>query len=56
MARRLRYAPQAARRAAELASHREAAAQYERALRFAADAGVRERAALYDGLATELSL
>jgi DNA-binding CsgD family transcriptional regulator len=52
----LRYAPQAARRAAELASHREAAAQYERALRFAADAGVRERAALYDGRATELSL
>lgn len=52
----LRYAPLAARRAAELASHREAAAQYERALRFAADAGVRVQAALYDGLATELSL
>lgn len=52
----LRFAPQAARRAAELASHREAAAQYRRALRFAADAELRERAALYDGLATELSL
>ena len=33
----LRYAPAAARRAAALASHREAAAQFERALRFAAD-------------------
>ena len=52
----LRFAPQAARRAAELASHREAAAQYRRALRFAADAGLSERAALYDGLAAELSL
>ena len=31
----LRYAPAAARRAAELGAHREAAAQYERALRFA---------------------
>ncbi len=52
----LRFAPRAARRAAELASHREAAAQYERALRFAADAEPRERAVLYDGLATEFSL
>ena len=52
----LRLAPQAARRAAELAAHREAAAQYRRALRFAADAGLRDRAALYDGLAMELSL
>ena len=33
----LRYAPAAARRAAALASHREAVAQFERALRFAAD-------------------
>ena len=31
----LRYAPAAARRAAKLGAHREAAAQYERALRFA---------------------
>jgi DNA-binding CsgD family transcriptional regulator/tetratricopeptide (TPR) repeat protein len=52
----LRFAPRAAGRAAELASHREAAAQYERALRFAADAEPREKAALYDGLATEFSL
>ncbi|HEX2323298.1 MAG TPA: AAA family ATPase [Streptosporangiaceae bacterium] len=52
----LRFAPRAARTAAELASHREAAAQYKRALRYAGDAGVQERAALYDGLATELSL
>ena len=35
----LRYAPAAARRAAELGAHREAAAQYERALRFAGGAG-----------------
>ena len=33
------YAHRAARRAAELASHREAAAQYERALRFASSRG-----------------
>jgi DNA-binding CsgD family transcriptional regulator/tetratricopeptide (TPR) repeat protein len=52
----LRYAPAAARRAAELASHREAAAQYERALRFAAGTGPATLAALYDGLAFEASL
>ena len=52
----LRFAPQAARRAAELASHREAAAQFRRALRFAADSDPREAAVLYDGLAQELSL
>jgi predicted ATPase len=34
----LRYAAAAARRAADLASHREAAAQYQRAVRFAAEA------------------
>ena len=34
----LHHAPRAAHHAAELASHREAAAQFERALRFAADA------------------
>jgi DNA-binding CsgD family transcriptional regulator/tetratricopeptide (TPR) repeat protein len=52
----LRYAPAAARRAAGLASHREAAAQFERALRFAADADGATVAALYDGLADELVL
>jgi DNA-binding CsgD family transcriptional regulator/tetratricopeptide (TPR) repeat protein len=52
----LDYAVRAARRAAELASHREAAAQYERALRFAAGADPATVAGLYDGLAYELSL
>jgi DNA-binding CsgD family transcriptional regulator/tetratricopeptide (TPR) repeat protein len=52
----LRHAPAAARRAAGLASHREAAAQLERALRFAAQAGEVARAALYDDLAAELAL
>jgi DNA-binding CsgD family transcriptional regulator/tetratricopeptide (TPR) repeat protein len=52
----LRHAPAAARRAAELASHREAAAQLERALRFAAQAGDTVRAGLYDDLAVELAL
>jgi len=52
----LRYGPAAARRAAGLASHREAAAQFERALRFAADADAATAAALYDGLADELVL
>ena len=54
------HAPRAARRAAELSSHREAAAQYERALRFAAAgngaADPAMVAALYDELASELSL
>ena len=52
----LRHAPSAARRAAELASHREAAAQFERALRFADVADPAMVAGLYDGLAQELSL
>jgi len=52
----LRYAPAAARRAAALASHREAAAQFERALRFAAGTDRATAAALYDGLADELLL
>jgi DNA-binding CsgD family transcriptional regulator/tetratricopeptide (TPR) repeat protein len=52
----LRHAPAAARRAAELASHREAAAQFERALRFAGGAGIATVAGLYDGLAAEVSL
>src|SRR5262249_37016818 len=50
------YAPAAARRAAELGSHREAAAQYARALRFAEGLDSERRAALTEGLATELSL
>jgi DNA-binding CsgD family transcriptional regulator len=50
------YAPAAARRAADLASHREAAAQFERALRFAAGEDAATRAGLYDGLACEASL
>jgi len=52
----LHYAVRAARRAAELASHREAAAQYERALRFAGTLPPAERAELYDRLSAELSL
>ena len=52
----LRHAPRAALRAAELASHREAAAQYERALRFATGTDPATDAGLYEGLAYELSL
>ena len=55
----LRYAPAAARRAAALASHREAVAQLERALRFAAGASgfpAVTVAGLYDELAAELTL
>jgi DNA-binding CsgD family transcriptional regulator len=52
----LRYAPLAARQAAGLGSHREAAAQFERALRHAADADPAMAAGLYDGLAYELML
>jgi tetratricopeptide (TPR) repeat protein len=52
----LRYAPSAARRATELGSHREAAAQFERALRFAAQADPATVAGLYDGLAYEVTL
>jgi DNA-binding CsgD family transcriptional regulator/tetratricopeptide (TPR) repeat protein len=51
-----RYASSAARQAAELASHREAAAQYGRALRFAEGAEPTTMAGLYDGLARELGL
>jgi tetratricopeptide (TPR) repeat protein len=56
MAAVLRYAPAAARRAAALASHREAVAQLERALRFAADTDGATAAALYVDLADELLL
>ena len=60
----LRYAPAAARRAAALGAHREAAAQFERALRFAdgLDPATADGldpapvAGLYDGLAAELGL
>jgi DNA-binding CsgD family transcriptional regulator/tetratricopeptide (TPR) repeat protein len=52
----LRYASSAARQAAELASHREAAAQFERALRFTDGADPATVAGLYDGLAYELGL
>jgi DNA-binding CsgD family transcriptional regulator/tetratricopeptide (TPR) repeat protein len=52
----LHHAPLAARQAAGLGSHREAAAQFERALRFAAGADPAMAAGLYDGLAYELML
>jgi len=52
----LHHAPRAARQAAGLASHREAAAQYERALRFAVGADPTVVAGLYDGLAYQLML
>jgi len=52
----LHHAPRAARHAAELGSHREAAAQFERALRFTADADPDVLAGLYDRLADELLL
>ena len=50
----LRYAAAAARRAARLASHREAAAQYERALRFSGGADPVTLAGLHEGLADEI--
>lgn len=52
----LTYASCAARRAAELGSHREAAAQFERALRFAAGIATETAAGLWDGLAYEAGL
>ncbi len=52
----LRYAPAAARRAAGLGAHRAAAAQYERALRFAGGAGAAGAARLYDAFGYEASL
>jgi DNA-binding CsgD family transcriptional regulator/tetratricopeptide (TPR) repeat protein len=52
----LRHASAAARRAAALASHREAATQFERALRFADQAEPATVASLYDGFAYEASL
>jgi DNA-binding CsgD family transcriptional regulator/tetratricopeptide (TPR) repeat protein len=52
----VRHAAAAARRAAELASHREAAAQFERALRFANSADPRTVAGLYGDFAREARL
>src|SRR5580698_7067313 len=52
----LHYAPAAARRAAALGAHREAAAQFERALRFSGGLDPRSAAGLNDGLAVELGL
>jgi DNA-binding CsgD family transcriptional regulator/tetratricopeptide (TPR) repeat protein len=50
----LHHATLAGRRAVELGSHREAAAQFERALRFAGDEPAGALAARYDELADEL--
>src|SRR5690348_11414634 len=52
----LRYASAAARRAVDLASHQEAAAQYRRAVRCAADTGPGTAAELCGALARETSL
>jgi class 3 adenylate cyclase/tetratricopeptide (TPR) repeat protein len=52
----LRFAPAAAARAASLGAHREAAAQYARALRFADSLAPRERAELLEGRSRECYL
>jgi DNA-binding CsgD family transcriptional regulator/tetratricopeptide (TPR) repeat protein len=52
----LRFAPAAARRAAQLGAHREAAAQFDRALRWADDLDLRERARLLEGRGLECHL
>ncbi len=52
----VRHASLAARRAVDLGSHREAAAQYERAVRWAAHAAPSALAELYTGLAEEATL
>ncbi len=52
----VRHASLAARRAVDLGSHREAMAQYERALRWAAHAAPSALAELYTGLAEEATL
>jgi DNA-binding CsgD family transcriptional regulator/predicted protein tyrosine phosphatase len=51
----LEHAPRAARIASLLGSHREAAAQFERAVRYVDAADPRTRAALYDELADEFA-
>jgi DNA-binding CsgD family transcriptional regulator/tetratricopeptide (TPR) repeat protein len=52
----LRHGSRAGRRASELWAHREAAAQYHRALRSAPDSDIATRAELSDALAHELAL
>ena len=52
----LMYGSRAGRRASELWAHREAAAQYERALRSATESDIRTRAELSDALAHEMAL
>jgi DNA-binding CsgD family transcriptional regulator len=52
----VRYGSRAGQRASELAAHREAAAQYARALRSAMETDIRTRAELSDALAQELAL
>jgi predicted ATPase len=52
----LRHAPEAARRSSKLGAHREAAAQYARALRFADDSRPDVLAPLHEGIAAEYSL
>jgi DNA-binding CsgD family transcriptional regulator/tetratricopeptide (TPR) repeat protein len=49
----LRFAPEAARRASQLSAHRDAIAQYERALRFADRLPADERAEILEGYARE---
>lgn len=51
-----RYAPVAARRAADLGAHRESVAQYERALRYVGGEDSRALAEVYDGYADALAL
>lgn len=52
----LRHASAAAYQARELASHREAVAQFERALQSSTGADTAQLAGLYDGLAREVAL
>jgi DNA-binding NarL/FixJ family response regulator len=52
----MRHASAAAYQAVELASHREAVAQLERALRFSSGADTAQLAGLYDGHAREVAL
>ncbi len=52
----LRHAPAAGGRSSALGAHREAAAQYERALRFADDGGMAALAPLHEGIAGEYAL
>jgi DNA-binding CsgD family transcriptional regulator/tetratricopeptide (TPR) repeat protein len=52
----LRHAPSAGRRAAALGARREAAAQFERALRFVPKTDIRTRAELLDSLGEQLDI